>query len=188
MRVFLEGGSGADVVSGGEARLALETGFPPEKIVFSGVGKTAAELRLAIESGFLQINAESLAEIRVMAREARRLRKPARLGLRINPNVDFETHPYIKTGLRGHKFGLEEEDLPEVLDFIRSRPKELSLRGLSMHIGSQIFDLEPFFRAAAGLRKLFDGLKKQASPWKFWILAGALAWITKAAAWQAKGG
>lgn len=164
LRVFLEGGSGADVVSGGEARRALETGFPPEKIVFSGAGKTADELRLAIESGFLQINAESLAEVKVMAREARRLRKQARLGLRINPNVNFETHPYIKTGLRGHKFGLEESDLPEVLDFIRSRPKELSLRGLSMHIGSQIFDLEPFFRAASGLRRLFDGLKKTGFP------------------------
>ena len=172
LKVFLEEGSGADVVSGGEARRALEARFPPEKIVFSGVGKTAEELKMAIEKGFLQINGESLEELKIIAREARRLGKKAPLGLRINPDVDFDSHPYIKTGLKGHKFGFEEEDLPAVLDFIRSRPKELSLKGLSMHIGSQIFDLEPFFRAARGLMALYGDLKKEGFPLEIMDLGG----------------
>ena len=127
---------------------------------------------MAINRGLLQINAESLGELKAMAREARRLRRRAPVGLRINPDVDFESHPYIKTGLSGHKFGLEEGDLPPVLDFIRSRPKELALKGLSMHIGSQIFDLQPFFQAAAGLRALYDGLKKKGFPLEIMDLGG----------------
>ena len=152
LKAFQEEGSGVDVVSGGEARLAQSVGFSPQKMIFSGVGKSLLELEEAVEKEFFQINVESLEELNRLAEICKKQNKPCSIGLRINPNVDFESHPYIKTGLRGHKFGFEEEELPQLLKFIRSQ-KFVQLKGLSMHLGSQIFDLEPLFKAIQYLKR-----------------------------------
>ncbi len=174
LKAFLEEGCGVDVVSGGEACLARQTGFSPKKICFSGVGKSALDLKEAVEQEFFQINVESLEELRRLAGICEKKAKPCRIGLRINPNVDFSAHPYIKTGLRGHKFGFEEEELPPLLKFIRSH-KLIHLQGLSMHLGSQIFDLDPLFQAIKRLRALFEKLQKEGWPLKTLDIGGGLA-------------
>ena len=158
LKVFLSQGGGLDVVSLGEAKRALSLGFSPKKLVFSGVGKSFEELELAVEKEFFQINAESLPELQRLSRVAKLKNKEVSVGLRVNPNVDFESHPYIKTGLKGHKFGFEEPELKEALEFIKSQPL-LKLQGISMHIGSQIFELEALFQAIKACKKLFEDLK-----------------------------
>ena len=144
-------GAGVDVVSGGEAQWAQDCGFPPQNIVFSGVGKTTKELEMAVEQKFFQINVESFEELKRLARICEEKNQTAPLALRITPNIDFPSHPYIKTGLSGHKFGLEESELEEILRFIKQKPC-FSLQGLSMHLGSQIFDLKPLLQAIGLLK------------------------------------
>ena len=153
-------GTGVDVVSMGEAKEAMKVGFKGEDIVFSGVGKTKKELEEACKENFFQINVESLPELKKLNEVAKNLNHKARIGLRINPDVDFESHPYIKTGLSGHKFGFEEEEIPALLEALKDL-KNLHLQGLSMHIGSQILDLSPFYEALRKFRKLFEDLKEK---------------------------
>lgn len=160
LRVFQKAGAGVDVVSGGELQLALKAGFQPKKIVFSGVGKTKEELRLALKKNIFQINVESFGELKALAKIAKQLKKKPAIALRINPNVDFKSHPYIKTGLSGHKFGFNEEELPLALKFIHSEKSALSFQGLSMHLGSQIFDTAPLFKAIKRLKTLYKNLQK----------------------------
>ena len=174
LKAFQKEGSGVDVVSGGEARRAQEVGFKPQDIIFSGVGKSLLELEEAVDRGFFQINVESLEELKRLIEICKKKNKPCRIGLRINPNVDFSAHPYIKTGLRGHKFGFEEEELPLVLKCIRSH-NLVQLQGLSMHLGSQIFDLDPLFQAIEHLKKLYETLKKEQYPLKVLDIGGGLA-------------
>lgn len=175
LKALADEGSGVDVVSGGEASRAQQAGFPVQKIIFSGVGKSVLELEEAVEKGFFQINVESLEELKRLALICRKKKKICRIGLRINPNVDFEAHPHIKTGLRGHKFGFEEQELPFLLEFIRSCPKQLFFQGLSMHLGSQIFNLEPLFQAIKHLKGLYENLKKEQYPLKVLDIGGGLA-------------
>ena len=174
LKAFLEEGSGVDVVSGGESHLAQQVGFSPQKICFSGVGKSISELEEAVEKDFFQINVESLGELKRIAEICKSKSKPCRIGLRINPNVDFSAHPYIKTGLRGHKFGFEEEELPLLLQFIRSH-KLIYLQGLSMHLGSQIFDLDPLFHSIKHLKGIYEQLKRERYPLKILDIGGGLA-------------
>ena len=174
LKVFYEESCGADVVSLGEAKLALSVGFPPEKILFSGVGKTAGELEFALSNRFFQINVESFEELQRLLIIAKRKRKKARIGIRINPNIDFDSHPHIKTGLSGHKFGLEESELPALLNLILSHSSHLHLQGLSMHIGSQIFDASALLQALARLKKLFHKVKGQGFPLETLDMGGGL--------------
>ena len=174
LKAFQKEGSGVDVVSGGEARRAQEAGFNPQKIIFSGVGKSALELEEAIDKGFFQINVESLEELKRLAEICKKKNKPCCIGLRINPNIDFSAHPYIKTGLRGHKFGFEEEELPLVLKCIQTHDL-IHLQGLSMHLGSQIFNLDPLFQAIEHLKELYEKLKKEQYPLKILDIGGGLA-------------
>ena len=174
LMAFQEEGSGVDVVSGGEAHLAQSLGFKPQQLVFSGVGKSVLELEEAVGKGFFQINVESLEELKRLAEICRTYNKPCKIGLRINPNMDFESHPYIKTGLRGHKFGFEEEELPLILEFIRSH-ELIQLQGLSMHLGSQIFDLDPLFKSISHLKELYKKLKKEQYPLTVMDIGGGLA-------------
>jgi len=139
LKTLQEEGLGADVVSGGELRKALQAGFSPQSIVFSGVGKTTEELNLAIRKQILQINIESLPELERLGRLAREARKKVGVALRLNPAVNPKTHPYIATGFRENKFGLEMRQLREACRSIRANPF-LHFRGLSLHIGSQLFD------------------------------------------------
>ena len=166
-------GAGVDVVSGGEARLAIDCGFSPKKIVFSGVGKSEEELKMALEKKFFQINVESFEELKRLAQISSKKKQIAPIALRITPNIDFPSHPYIKTGLSGHKFGLEISELKEVLGFIKKSPC-LSLQGLSMHLGSQIFDLSPLLQAIQFLKSLYEQLKQEAWALKTLDIGGGL--------------
>lgn len=139
-------GIGADVVSAGEAQLALAAGLEAQNIIFSGVAKTRQELSFAFQTGLKQINVESLEElerIEAMTIENKaHINVPISLGLRLNPNVCPETHPYITTGFRENKFGMDESAIREAVQRLARTKAPLQLRGLSVHIGSQLLDLQ----------------------------------------------
>jgi diaminopimelate decarboxylase len=146
-------GAGADVVSGGELRACLETGFPGDRIVFSGVGKTDAEIRFAVDCDLLAINAESEREIEKIEAEAARQGKPARIALRVNPDIDAKSHPYISTGRKHNKFGVAIGLAPAIFRRARSFP-HVRMTGIQSHIGSQILDPAPLADAARDLARL----------------------------------
>jgi len=174
LRALREEGSGVDVVSIGESRLAQSIGFSPQEIIFSGVAKSVKELEEAIAQRFFQINVESVEELKRIIVLAQKQRKRAIIGLRLNPNVDVETHPHIKTGLMGHKFGIDENDLPHLLEMIKSHKEELCFQGLSLHIGSQIFDLDSLFKAIKHVKSVFDHLQPTYTSLKTLDLGGGL--------------
>lgn len=147
LKLLAELGSGADIVSGGELARALRAGFSPEKIVYSGVGKTRRELREAIEAGIRAIHVESAFELELIEEIARSLKKKARVAFRVNPNVDPQTHPYISTGLHSSKFGIPIEEVEALLPRTLASDS-LELVGLTMHIGSQLGSPEPLAEAA----------------------------------------
>lgn len=136
-------GSGADVVSGGELERALRAGIPASRIVFSGIGKRPDEIRRALEAGILMLNVESEAELLAIASEARASGRRAPISLRVNPDVDAKTHPYIATGLRDNKFGIPMERARSVYARAVAMP-ELEVKGIDCHIGSQLTKVEPF--------------------------------------------
>lgn len=140
---ILKSGMGADCVSGNEIKRALECGFAPGEIVFAGVGKSDSEIRLALANDIFCFNCESLPELEVIAQLAGEMNKKARVALRINPNVQANTHHYITTGLEENKFGINIYELPEVIDCVNKFP-QLELVGIHFHIGSQITDLNVF--------------------------------------------
>lgn len=153
-------GCGFDIVSGGELE-RVRRAAPPEalgRIVFSGVGKQAWEMDAALEAGILLFNVESEAELELLGQRARALGKPARFALRVNPDVAVETHPYISTGLREHKFGLPLERAREI--YARAVTLGgLKPAGVSVHIGSQIRDVSPFAEALSRVRALVETLR-----------------------------
>lgn len=145
-------GLSADVVSWGEAQLAIEAGFKPSEIIFSGVGKTKSEILNSINAGVGLINVESAPELQRIIDIARSLNKKVKVGLRINPDISVETHPYIATGFRENKFGVGSDDFAEIVDLLNSQ-KNVSLVCLGQHIGSQIQTADPFYTS---LEKLLD--------------------------------
>lgn len=151
-------GAGADVTSGGELFLALHAGIDPRKIIFSGVGKKSAEIVEALSAGIRAIHVESEMELSAVATEAERLGIIAPIGIRVNPNISAETHPYISTGLHGHKFGVPRERAVAMLRWAASH-SWLQPVGLASHIGSQITDLDPFGQAVRFLVELADEMK-----------------------------
>jgi diaminopimelate decarboxylase len=152
-------GAGADVVSEGEMRRALAAGIPPERIVFSGVGKTRAELAMALDLGILQINVESEPELLLLNDMALERGKKAVIGLRVNPDVDAHTHAKITTGRKENKFGIEWIRAPEVLRLAHALPG-IQLASVAIHIGSQLTELAPFRAAFLRLKELVEALKK----------------------------
>lgn len=136
-------GIGADCVSWNEIERAIETGFKPSEIVFAGVGKSDKEIESALKAGIFCFNCESIAEIEVINEIAGNLGKIAQIALRINPNVDAHTHKYITTGIEENKFGINLWELEEVVDLI-TRLKNISLKGMHFHIGSQIKNMAAF--------------------------------------------
>ncbi|MBC8524750.1 MAG: diaminopimelate decarboxylase [Chlorobium phaeobacteroides] len=154
IRTLAAEGCGFDVNSGGELYRALQAGADPAKIIMAGVGKSAAEIEYAISSGILMLKTESLSELRLIDEIAGRLGVQASVGIRVNPNVTAETHPYITTGDSKEKFGIDETDLAQVFSLIGAMD-HVNLTALDMHIGSQIFDTE-FYHAAS--EKLLDVL------------------------------
>jgi len=151
-------GAGADIVSQGELRRALQAGVPPKKIVFSGVGKTAEEMRAALEAGILQFNVESLSEIDLLAETARALGKTAEIALRVNPDIEAGTHKKISTGTAETKFGIAWEEAEA--GFAHARALDgVEAVGIDIHIGSQITDLTPFRRAFEKVGALLTALR-----------------------------
>ena len=151
-------GCGADVVSGGELYRALKVGFPPERIVFSGVGKTEQEIRLAINANIRQLNVESLPELDLVAVTARKLETRARIALRVNPDVRPDTHPYLTTGAEETKFGLNLKDSLSACRKAAAWPN-IQLTGLHFHLGSQITSTEPYVEALQKVLALIDELR-----------------------------
>ncbi len=157
LNVFARRGAGFDIVSIGELKRALAAGGDPQKIVFSGVGKTAAEMAFAIEAGILCFNVESAAELDRLNDVAASLGKKAPISLRVNPNVDAKTHPYISTGLKENKFGVAYEDALKLYQHAASLP-HLAITGIDCHIGSQLLDPSPFAEALDKILLLIDEL------------------------------
>lgn len=160
LRLLSELGCGMDIVSGGELERALAAGAPSSRIIFSGVGKTRAEIAQALETGIHQINVESAAEIEVIAEVARSLGRRATIALRVNPDVDAKTHAKITTATKDSKFGIAIDDIPELYAKAAARP-ELDVQGLAVHIGSQVQDLSPFRRAFASMAALVRALREK---------------------------
>jgi diaminopimelate decarboxylase len=146
LNLLRQAGAGFDVVSGGELARALRVGAAPERIVFSGVGKAQAEVDAGLEAGLLMFNVESAGELEMLGSRARALAKPARVAVRINPDVVTQTHPYVSTGQIIHKFGVPKE---EALELYRraTRSPHFKVLGVACHIGSQILEVEPFLKA-----------------------------------------
>lgn len=151
-------GAGADVVSGGELERALRAGVPAGRIVFSGVGKSEAEMATALSAGILQFNVESEPELLALDAVARRLGKRAAIALRVNPDVDAGTHDKITTGKKDNKFGIAIDEAPRLYRLAASLPG-LRPASVAMHIGSQLTDLAPFAAAFARLRTLALALR-----------------------------
>ncbi len=149
-KILAEEGSGADVVSGGELRKALQVGVPPWKIVFNGNGKTAEEMELALQSHILMFNVDSKPELLLLNQMAERTGNKARIALRVNPDIDPQTHPHIATGLKESKFGFEFSQVIEGYKLAQTL-RNIEISGIHMHIGSQITKVEPFVEA---LRKI----------------------------------
>ena len=160
LRLLAGLGAGADVVSEGEFRRALAAGIAPERIVFSGVGKTEAEMEAALASGILQINAESAPEVRSLSRIADRLGRTASVALRINPDVDAGTLDQISTGRKTDKFGVAWTEAPALFREAAGLPG-LSMEGIAVHIGSQLGDLEPYRRAFRRVAELVRTLRAE---------------------------
>lgn len=157
LALLARAGAGFDIVSAGELFRVMQAGGDPRRTVFSGVGKTAQEIEYALESGVGSFNCESEGELKVLRDQATRLTRRPSVALRVNPDINAETHPYISTGLSEHKFGIPLERA-EQLYLERERFGPLLLDGVSCHIGSQIFDLDAFMEALGKLLALIDRL------------------------------
>ncbi len=143
MQYIAKQGFGADCVSGNEVLKAIECGFNQSNIAFAGVGKTDKEIEIGLDNDIFSFNVESIPELYAINNLAKEKNKVAKIALRINPNIDAQTHSYITTGLNENKFGIEEDNIPIVLQLLPSL-KSLSLTGVHLHIGSQITELSSF--------------------------------------------
>lgn len=173
LRLFAGLGAGADIVSGFEMKAALRAGFPPERIVFAGVGKTESEIELGVELGVGDFNAESEEELRRISAAAARRGRAARVSLRVNPDIDSRSHPYVSTGLRENKFGVDIARAPEILRRARALPG-IAVSGVQCHIGSQITDLAPLGAAAREVALLSRRLLDEGFPLEMIDLGGGL--------------
>jgi diaminopimelate decarboxylase len=173
LRLFAKQGAGADIVSGGELYRALEAGVNPRKIVFAGVGKTAPEIRYALEAGILLFDVESGEELRAIDRVAGAIGKRAPVALRVNPDVDPKTHPYISTGMKQHKFGIAIERALQEYQTARTL-KNIDLIGVHQHIGSQLTEVGPFVDALKRVLGLVEQLQQSGIPIRFINIGGGL--------------
>ena len=163
LRLFAGLGSGADVVSEGELRRALAAGMPPQKIIFSGVGKTRAELEAALDAEIHQINVESMSELRRLSEVAGARGRITPVAIRVNPDVDAHTHAKLSTGMKENKFGIDLGEAAAAYSLARDLPG-IEPVGLAVHIGSQLVDLEPYRRAFARVAGLVQELRAKGLP------------------------
>jgi len=166
-------GSGADIVSAGELKRALKAGIDPKKIVFSGVGKTPEEIEFALLADILMFNVESLEELETLGEIAKKLEKKAPFALRINPDIDPQTHPYIATGIKRSKFGIPEEFVIEAYKKAKESPYLYPI-GIDAHIGSQITSISPFVSALSRLKKIWEELINLGFELKYLDIGGGL--------------
>lgn len=159
LRVFRELGAGADIVSGGEMRRALAAGFPAERIVFSGVGKTEPELDAAVAAGVGHVHLESTTELDALAAVAARHRRTVRVGIRVNPDITADTHPYISTGQGGIKFGVPFDQVVPLAREVADA-EWLELDTIAMHLGSQLLNPAPYQQGIARLLALLAELER----------------------------
>ena len=159
LALLAEEGAGADVVSAGELSLALNAGFAPGRIAFAGVGKREDEIEYALKNDICIFNAESTQELQLISLVAMRLGKKARVGLRVNPDIDAQSHPYITTGLKENKFGISAGEAFAAFQFAAGLPA-LEVVGVHTHIGSQIVKVEPFIEAARFVAGLVGKLRE----------------------------
>ncbi|HWR68610.1 MAG TPA: diaminopimelate decarboxylase [Desulfomonilia bacterium] len=166
-------GLGADVVSGGELFRAMKAGIPASRVVYSGVGKTTSEIDMAIRAGIMMFNIESEQELGVINERAGALRKKAPVSIRVNPDVDPQTHPYISTGMKQNKFGIDIEN--SVRQYLRARDMEhIEIVGIDCHIGSQLTDITPFIDAVDRLKVLIADLRGLGIGFRYLDLGGGL--------------
>jgi diaminopimelate decarboxylase len=173
VRAFAKEGSGFDIVSGGELARALRAGADPKRIVFAGVGKQPDEMEAALRAGILMFNVESGAELEALAAVAERLGSRAPVAIRVNPDVDPKTHPYISTGMKKSKFGVAIETALELYARAATLPV-LEIVGVDCHIGSQLTSLSPFVDAWARIRKLVGDLRQRGHRIRYVDLGGGL--------------
>lgn len=157
LNLFARLGAGFDIVSGGELARVLAAGGDPKKVVFSGVGKTEAEMQAALNAGIFCFNVESASELKRLNQVALSMGKVAPVSLRVNPNVDAKTHPYISTGLKNNKFGVAYEEALGIYEQAAGMPG-IAIHGVDCHIGSQITELSPFLDAFDRVLALVDAL------------------------------
>jgi diaminopimelate decarboxylase len=174
LRLVAGEGAGFDVVSGGELQRVLRASRKAAgKVVFSGVGKTAAEMELALRSGILLFNIESASELNLLSATATRLKKPAAVAVRVNPDVSAKTHPYISTGLHQHKFGVPIRGARTLYARAAKQPY-LNVAGVSVHIGSQITDVGPFHEALERVADLVRVLREEGHDIRYIDAGGGL--------------
>jgi diaminopimelate decarboxylase len=173
LKLFASLGGGLDIVSGGELFRGLKAGFAPERIVYSGVGKRIDEIDYALDTGILMFNVESLEELAVIDKRAGLLAKRAPVAIRVNPDVDPGTHPYISTGLQKNKFGIDTRTAIEGYK-VASRLDNVDVIGIDCHIGSQITDAQPFEDALKSLKVLITELKSLGIDIRYLDMGGGL--------------
>ena len=173
LHVLAERGMGADIVSGGELYQARKAGFSGDRIVYSGVGKTEEEIRYALEEGILAFNVESIPELETIDQMARQMKRRAPIALRINPDINPKTHPYISTGLRQNKFGISHVVAVDVYK-LAAEKENLEIVGIDAHIGSQITEVGPFVKSAEKLAALVKALNDEGITLKHVDIGGGL--------------
>lgn len=173
LQLFAEAGCGFDIVSGGELERVLAAGAEASRVVFSGVGKTRAEMARALAAGVRCFNVESQAELEVLSQVASQLQRTARVSLRVNPDVDARTHPYISTGLKNNKFGIAHEHAVE--SYVRAAALPgLEVAGIDCHIGSQITEIAPYLDALDRVLDLVEAIEARGVPIHHLDLGGGL--------------
>jgi diaminopimelate decarboxylase len=173
LRIFVNLGAGLDVVSGGELFRALKSGIDPKKVVFSGVGKTEQEIEYALNSGILMFNVESSQELARIDEVAARLGARAPVAIRVNPDIDPKTHPYVATGLRENKFGIDFNLAIKEYTFAKGLP-HIGIIGVDCHIGSQLIELQPFVEALRRVKELIHVLGQRGIEIQYLDLGGGL--------------
>jgi len=173
IRLLAKEGAGGDIVSGGELFRGLRAGIPANKIVYAGVGKTEEEIRLSLKKKILMFNVESAEELKEINRVAQEMGVKAPIALRVNPDIDPKSHPYISTGMKEHKFGIPIEDALEYYK-AAARMKNIEVVGVHKHIGSQLTELAPFVEALSRVLLLIERLEENGIRLKYLDLGGGL--------------
>ena len=173
LKLFADLGCGLDIVSGGELYRGLKAGFSPDRIVYSGVGKTVDEIDYALDTGILMFNVESLAELEQINLRAGKLKRRAPVSIRVNPDVDPKTHPYTATGLKKNKFGIGFDVALESYR-VAGELEHIEIVGVDCHIGSQITEAEPFQAALGNLKDLINELKSMGTHIRYLDMGGGL--------------